>query len=187
MVRAPAAPMNAPSMEASIQPSPEGEVNSQILSLSWYFLAQLLQLPLKFHLSRLSRNEKPYWISSQNSEYPRIFRVKGANRNARKLLSTDLVNTNRQYFEFLVGWWWPSLLPGVFSGNLLLKKTTLTIKNSNLIRDVVDKESIALWMCLPLNKILSAMEPLYSERPRDWQNLFTITRLSYIEVLFHIF
>ena len=31
---------------------------------------------------------------SQNSEYPRIFRVTGANQNARKLLSTDLVNTN---------------------------------------------------------------------------------------------
>ena len=26
-------------------------------------------------------------------EYPRIFRVTGANQNARKLLSTDLVNT----------------------------------------------------------------------------------------------
>ena len=28
-----------------------------------------------------------------NSEYPRIFRVTGANQNARKLLSTDLANT----------------------------------------------------------------------------------------------
>ena len=34
-----------------------------------------------------------FWIPSQNSEYPRIFRVKGANQNARKTLSTDLVNT----------------------------------------------------------------------------------------------
>ena len=33
-------------------------------------------------------------LRSQNSEYPRIFRVTGANQNARKLLSTDLVNTN---------------------------------------------------------------------------------------------
>ena len=30
---------------------------SQILSLSWYLLVQLLQLPLKFHLSKRSRNE----------------------------------------------------------------------------------------------------------------------------------
>ena len=34
---------------------------------------------------------------SQNSEYPRIFRVTGANQNARKLLSTDLVNTYDDY------------------------------------------------------------------------------------------
>ena len=33
----------------------------------------------------------------KNSEYPRIFRVTGANQNARKLLSSDLVNTNNYY------------------------------------------------------------------------------------------
>ena len=32
-------------------------------------------------------------LRSQNNEYPRIFQVTGANQNARKLLSTDLVNT----------------------------------------------------------------------------------------------
>ena len=32
-------------------------------------------------------------VLSQNSEYPRIFQVTGANQKARKLLSTDLVNT----------------------------------------------------------------------------------------------
>ena len=32
-------------------------------------------------------------LRSQNSEYLRIFQVMGANQNARKLLSTDLVNT----------------------------------------------------------------------------------------------
>ena len=64
-------------------------LTSQILSLSWYSLVQLYHLPLKCHLSKLSRNENPVpkqWIS-------RIFRVTGANQNARKLLSTDLVNT----------------------------------------------------------------------------------------------
>ena len=30
---------------------------TQILSLSWYLLVQLLYLPLKFHLSKLLRNE----------------------------------------------------------------------------------------------------------------------------------
>ena len=53
---------------------------------------QLLQLPLKFHLSKLSRvNDKQNPVP--NSEYPRMFLVTGANQNARKLLSTDLVNT----------------------------------------------------------------------------------------------
>ena len=51
----------------------------------------------KIHLLKLSRNEKPFWIPSQNSEYPRIFRVTQANQNARKLLSTDLVNTTNKY------------------------------------------------------------------------------------------
>ena len=46
---------------------------------------------------KLSRNEKPFWISSQNSEYPRIFPVTGANQNARKSLSTDLVKTDLDY------------------------------------------------------------------------------------------
>ena len=34
-------------------------------------------------------------FAKQCSEYPRIFQVTGANQNERKLLSTDLVNTNR--------------------------------------------------------------------------------------------
>ena len=36
-------------------------------------------------------------LRSQNSEYPRIFQIMGANQNVRKLLSTDLVNTNKYY------------------------------------------------------------------------------------------
>ena len=43
---------------------------------------------------KLSWNEKPFWMSSQNSEYPRIIRVKGTNQNVCKSLCTDLVNTN---------------------------------------------------------------------------------------------
>ena len=34
---------------------------------------------------------------------------------------------------------------------------------------------------------LNTVEPPYNEGPRDWQNLLTITRFRYIEVLFHIF
>ena len=36
-------------------------------------------------------------LRSQNSEYPRIFQVTGANQNTGKLLSTDSVNTNNNY------------------------------------------------------------------------------------------
>ena len=57
------------------QLSPEGEVNSGggenaetrsvEVYIAWYLLVQLLHLPLKFHLSKLSRNEKRFWIPSQ--------------------------------------------------------------------------------------------------------------------------
>ena len=50
---------------------------------------QLLHLPLRFYLSK----------QSQNSEFSRIFRVTGANQIARKLLSTDLVNINKQLLD----------------------------------------------------------------------------------------
>ena len=40
-------------------------------------------------------------LPSQNSEYLWIFRVTGANQNVRKLLSTDLVNTNRIFARYL--------------------------------------------------------------------------------------
>ena len=31
------------------------------------------------------------------------------------------------------------------------------------------------------------MGPRYDEVPKDWKNLFALTRFRYIEVLFHIF
>ena len=34
--------------------------------------------------------------------------------------------------------------------------------------------------------VRSNTEPRYNERPRDWQNTFAITRLRYMEVLFHL-
>ena len=38
-----------------------------------------------------------------------------------------------------------------------------------------------------MEKNLVPIEPRYTEGPRDWQNMFAITRFCYIEVLFHIF
>ena len=43
--------------------------------LPWYLLVQLLHLPRKLHLSKLSQSETPFWTPFQNSEYPRIFQV----------------------------------------------------------------------------------------------------------------
>ena len=41
----------------------------------------------------VAKREAIFMILSQNSECPRIFKVTGANQNAGKLLTTDLVNT----------------------------------------------------------------------------------------------
>ena len=46
---------------------------------------------------RWVKKRRAFSLRSQNSEYPRIFQVMGANQNARKLLSNDLVNTNISY------------------------------------------------------------------------------------------
>ena len=52
---------------------------------------------LQFLLLKLRETTRHFSLGSQNSEYPRIFRVTGANQNARKLLSTDLVSTKLRY------------------------------------------------------------------------------------------
>ena len=41
-------------------------------------------------------------LRSQNSEYPRIFQVTGANQNVQKLLSTDLVNTTTTNYYYTI-------------------------------------------------------------------------------------
>ena len=51
-----------------------------------------------FFFWNVRERTRHFSLDSQNSEYPRIFRVTGASQNARKLLSTNLVNTNTGYF-----------------------------------------------------------------------------------------
>ena len=34
---------------------------------------------------------------------------------------------------------------------------------------------------------IHTVEPRYNEEPRDWENMFVITRFRYMEVIFHIF
>ena len=78
---------------------------------------------------------------SQNNE-PRIFQVTGANQNTRKLLSTDLVNTNTelcQSFKELhwlpvkqriigVARWGPGVLVTPFCKPFLTKEPTTLAK-----------------------------------------------------------
>ena len=64
---------------------PEGHGCFRIYQIRW-----IKKTLLRFLLLKLL-------FRSQNSEYPRIFRVTGANQNARKLLSTDFVNTKVIY------------------------------------------------------------------------------------------
>ena len=80
---------------------------TRTLKLVWNLLSGIslydwaLHLSLNFRLSKMSWNEKPSWLRSQNSEKPRIFQVTGANQNARKLLFTDWVNTKSWYTYLL--------------------------------------------------------------------------------------
>ena len=52
----------------------------------------------KFFFQNFRETTSHFSLRLQNSEYPRIFRVTGANQNTRKLLSTDLVNTKFNYY-----------------------------------------------------------------------------------------
>ena len=68
---------------------PEGDSCFSIYQIRW------IKKFLQFLLLKLSRNDATFFSPRlQNSEYPWIFQVTGANQNAQKLLSTDLVNTN---------------------------------------------------------------------------------------------
>ena len=54
-----------------------------------------------------------------------------------------------------------------------------------LLRQI--KRNAIRSITFPVNSIRSTVEPWYNERPRDWQNMFALTRFSYIKVLFNIF
>ena len=45
------------------------------------------------------------------------------------------------------------------------------------------KEFVVVLKALKRNNV----EPRYNEGPRDWQNLFAVSRFRYFEVLFYIF
>ena len=76
---------------------PEGDSCFSIYQIRW-----IKKRFLNFFFYNFRETTRHFSLGSQNSEYPRIFRVTGANQNARKLLSTDLVNTNIFYMNHSV-------------------------------------------------------------------------------------
>ena len=68
---------------------PEGDSCFSIYQIRW-----IRKRFFNFFFSNFRETTRRFSLRSQNSEYPRIFQVTGANQNARELLSTDLVNTN---------------------------------------------------------------------------------------------
>ena len=91
----------------TFQLSLEGEVNSggyiyrdaKPSQIRWIKKCRFIN-GRNFFFWNFRETTRHFFLRSQNSEYPRIFQVTGANQNARKLLSTDLVNTKRSYGEF---------------------------------------------------------------------------------------
>ena len=71
---------------------PEGDSCFSIYQIGW-----ITKHFFNFFFWNCRETTRHFSLRSQNSEYPRIFRVTEANQNARKLLSTDLVNTNVNY------------------------------------------------------------------------------------------
>ena len=78
---------------------PEGDSCFSIYQIRW-----IKKRFFHFFFSNFRETTRHFSLSSQNSEYPRIFGVTGANQNARELLSTDLVNTKYIYFFTRNSW-----------------------------------------------------------------------------------
>ena len=72
---------------------PEGDSCFSIYQIRWKKIHFF-----NFFFWNFRERTRHFSLCSQNSEYPRIFRVTGANQNTRKLQSTDLANTNNNYY-----------------------------------------------------------------------------------------
>jgi len=83
----------------SLFTDPEGGSCFSIYQIRW-----IKKCCSNFFFWNFRETTRHFSLRSQNSEYPRILRVTGANQNAWKLLSTDLVNTKICYFLPLISW-----------------------------------------------------------------------------------
>ena len=75
---------------------PEGYSCFSIYQIRW-----IKKCFFNFFFWNFRETTRHFSLRSQNSEYPRIFQVTGANQNVRKLLPTDLVNTKMLYLRFV--------------------------------------------------------------------------------------
>ena len=75
--------------------TPEGDSCFSIYQIRW-----IKKRFFNFFFWNFRETTHHFSLRPQNSEYPRIFLVTGANQNVRKLLSADLVNTNNNYFAW---------------------------------------------------------------------------------------
>ena len=75
---------------------PEGDSCFSIYQIRWIKKCRFINGHNNFFWN-FRKTMRHFSLRSQNSEYPRIFGVTGANQNAQILLSTDLVNTNDWY------------------------------------------------------------------------------------------
>ena len=84
---------------------PDGDSCFSIYQIRWVKNAVLIN-GHNFFFWNSRETTRHFSLRSQNSEYLRLFQVTGANRNARILLPTDLVNTNSQLVakNAFVGW-----------------------------------------------------------------------------------
>ena len=75
---------------------PEGDSCFSIYQIRW-----IRKRSFNFFFSNFLETSCHFSLSSQSSEYPRIFefQITGANQNARKLLATDLVSTKYNYIR----------------------------------------------------------------------------------------
>ena len=76
---------------------PEGDNCFSIYQIRWIRKCRFIN-GHNFFFWNFRETTRHFSLRLQNSECPRIFQVTGANQNARKLLSTDLVNTNNYYY-----------------------------------------------------------------------------------------
>ena len=101
---------------------------------SIYQIRWIKKCCFNFFFWNFRETTRHFSLRSQNSEYPRIFQVTETNQNARKLLSTDLVNTKRNYccLKEVTHTQWKSLRFNVCAIELLVLRIKTALKGKQV-------------------------------------------------------